>query len=141
MNEMSPTNIDLLAELENNGELAMLVSAPPIAFNPIFVDITGAVTTALLLSVCAQDVDGNGLEGSWTELNVDRLNRLTRLSSHEQRTARRVLTEMKLMEVRKHSFPAKTEYRINYEKLTQKVLSLARSKASASKPAQSPVTH
>ena len=30
---------DILDELERNGELAMLLSAPPIAFNPVFVDI------------------------------------------------------------------------------------------------------
>ena len=52
---MSNRQTDLLAELERNGELAMLVSAPPIAFNPVFVDITGSVTAALLLSICTQD--------------------------------------------------------------------------------------
>ena len=43
----SGDSLDLLKELENNGELAMLVSAPPIVFSPIYVDITGSVTAVL----------------------------------------------------------------------------------------------
>jgi hypothetical protein len=110
---------DLLTELERNGELA---------FNPLFVDITGSVTAALLLSACSQDTEVVLSEDGWTCLNVDRWHRLTRMSKHEQRTARRILTDLKLLELRRVGFPSISEYRVNFDRLTSEVIQIANRK-------------
>lgn len=128
----SGEGLDLLKELENNGELAMLVSAPPIVFSPIYVDITGSVTAALLLSACAQDTEAM-TEGGWTELNSDRWLKQTRLSIAELRTARKTLKELSLLDERRYGFPAKSEYRIDFAKLTSKIVALAQSHQAARK--------
>jgi hypothetical protein len=132
---------DLLAELERNGELAMLVSAPPIAFNPLFVDITGSVTAALLLSACTQDNEAPSSEDGWVQLSAERWNKLTRLSLNEQRTARRTLSDLKLIEVRRQGFPAKAEFRVNFDRLTSKVLHFAQKKLAERKQADVAVVH
>jgi hypothetical protein len=132
---------DLLTELERNGELAMLVSAPPIAFNPLFVDITGSVTAALLLSACTtQDSEVPPSAEGWVQLNPERWSKITRLSLYEQRTARRTLSDLKLIEIRRQGFPAKAEFRINFDRLTQKVLHFAQKKL-AERKAEAVVIH
>ena len=128
---MNNRQTDLLAELERNGELAMLVSAPPIAFNPVFVDITGSVTAALLLSICTQDNESPMSESGWQELNSDRFLKLTRMSVAELRTARKVLKELKFMEERRLGFPAKSEFRVNFVRVTDKLLFIAQKSQAA----------
>jgi hypothetical protein len=132
---------DLLTELERNGELAMLVSAPPIAFNPLFVDITGSVTAALLLSACTQDNEAPSSDDGWVLLSTDRWSKLTRLSLNEQRSARRTLSDLKLIEVRRQGFPAKAEFRVNFDRLTSKVLLIAQKKLAERKLADVALVH
>ena len=49
-------DVDLLDEVANNPGLVMLALTPPVAFNPIFVDMTGSITAGLfLLHVFAGD--------------------------------------------------------------------------------------
>lgn len=135
------TSTDLLAELERNGELAMLISAPPIAFSPVYVDITGSVTAALLLSACTQDAESPSNEGGWLELNADRWLKLTRLSVAELRTARRVLRNLKFIEERRLGFPAKSEFRVDFVRLTSKLLSIAQKNQASRKLFEQPVMH
>ena len=124
---------DILDELERNGDLAILLSAPPIAFNPVFVDMTGSVTAALLLSVCSQ-------ESERAPANTGLL-RLTRLSIAELRTARRVLKDLRYIEERRLGFPAKSEFRVDFVRLTEKLLSIAKHNQDARLQPKLPVVH
>ncbi len=132
---------DILDELERNGELAMLLSAPPIAFNPVFVDMTGSVTAALLLSVCSQESESAPANTGWQELDAERLLRLTRLSIAELRTARRVLKDLRYIEERRLGFPAKSEFRVDFVRLTEKLLSIAKHNQDARLQPKLPVVH
>lgn len=123
------TDTDILHALESNSDLAMLVLEPPIAFNAIFADMTGSVTAALLLSVCTQGTDLPMDAHGWTELDTARFKRITRLTAHEQRTARRVLCAQQLIEERRIGFPARSEYRVNFERVSQRLISIAQQRS------------
>lgn len=133
---------DIFDELERNGELAMLLSAPPIAFNPVFVDMTGSVAAALLLSVCSQESENASANTTgWQELDAERLLRLTRLSIAELRTARRVLKDLRYIEERRLGFPAKSEFRVDFVRLTEKLLTIAKHNQDARLQPKLPVVH
>lgn len=117
---------DLANALEQEPELAMLVTQPPIAFHRIFVDMTGSVTAALLLSVYMEVSDYAANAEGWVSLSMQELQQRSGLSLKEQSTARKALCQHKLIEERKQGFPATLEIRINYQKLSSSLLQLAR---------------
>lgn len=137
----SESKIDLCKELESNGELAMLVAQPPIAFHRVFVDVTGSATAALLLSACIQDQELQACPlGGWNQASAEDWQHLTGLSRKEQATARKILREQGLLEERRAGFPAQFEIRLNYDLLAQRMVLAARSVGSRMS-AHRPITH
>lgn len=131
--------LSLADELEDNPQLMMLALTPPVAFNPLFVDITGSVTAALFLSMCMQDMDDGLCDGGWGTLDFQRVHRLTRLSKGELQGARKRLTDLKLLIERRSGFPAQSEYRVDYRRMKQMLIELANRPTSAPQPAEAAV--
>jgi hypothetical protein len=103
----APNLIDILET--DGGALAMQVAQPPIAFHRVFVEVTGSVTAALLLSACIdqeQETPVKANADGWVPTSADLWLQRTALSVKEQATARRTLRDLKLMEERLSGFPA-----------------------------------
>jgi hypothetical protein len=89
----------------------------PIAFHRCFVEISGSVTAALLLSQAwywqrrAQDGDG------WFFKTREEWSEETGLSRKEQETARARLREIGVLEEERRGLPAKLFYRVNSDVL------------------------
>ncbi len=133
---------DFLAAIEQ-GDLAMLVAAPPIAFQRVFVDITGSATAALLLSACMQDQENRvSSPDGWYAASADTWQALTGLTRKEQSTARRVLRDLQLLHERRTGYPAQFEIRVDYNEITRCLLALTKKRPRALGVAvASPVTH
>lgn len=116
----------LLAALEQNPELALMVASPPIAFHRAFVDITGSVTAALLLSACLQEQEERGSSADgWFAASYEMWNLRTGLSRKEQATARKLLRDARLLQERKTGFPANIEVRIMYDQVSRRLIEIA----------------
>lgn len=119
-------DVDLLDEVANNPGLVMLALTPPVAFNPIFVDMTGSITAGLFLSMCLQEMEDGHSDGDWATLDYERVHRITRLSKAEFKGARERLRGLGLLEERRTGFPAQTHFRIKYERIKQLLIELSR---------------
>jgi hypothetical protein len=133
--------LNLIDELEANPQLMMLAMTPPVAFNPLFVDITGSVTAALFLSMCIQDMDDGHCDGGWSTLDFNRVHRLTRLSKGELLGARKRLTDLRLLLERRTGFPAQSEFRVDYRRMKQLLLELSKKPLAPVASTLPPVMH
>lgn len=123
---------NLLDELASNPQLLQAVLSPPIAFNPMFVDIAGSVTAGLLLSVL---VDWPQSE-DWCASDMDKVLAQTRMSSGELRGARQRLREANLLHERRVGFPAVHQFKLDFDKLKADIMQVARREASAQEAAR-----
>ena len=121
-------NTNLLEELTANPHMLAAVLTPPIAFNPIFVDIAGSLTAGLLLSFM---IDEPGSE-AWSVLDAEKILRCTRMTPAELRGARQRLRDAGLTEERRVGFPARTEFKVDFERLKVAILHNVRRPAPAS---------
>ncbi|MDV7394108.1 hypothetical protein RZS08_22195, partial [Arthrospira platensis SPKY1] len=90
------SEVDLLDELGDNPQLLQAVLTPPIAFNPLFVDLAGSLTAGLMLSVL---VDLPHLE-QWGALDMEQVMRETRMTPGELRGARQRLRDAQFLHER-----------------------------------------
>lgn len=132
---MGTSDFDLAAELQKNGSLAMMVAQPPIAFHRVFVDLTGSATAALLLSACLeqQEVPGAMNEHGWMEVSAQGWEDRTGLSRKEQATARKTLRDLGLLQEHRTGYPAKFEIRVNFERISQLLITTARKRMASNK--------
>lgn len=121
-------NTNLLDELAVNPQLLAAVLTPPIAFNPIFVDIAGSLTAGLLLSFA---VDEPGSE-DWAVLDTEKIQRCTRMTAAELRGARQRLKDAGLVQERRVGFPARTEFKVDFDQLKTAIVHNVRRPAAAS---------
>ena len=125
---MNSFNSSLMDALERAPQLAMMVSEPPISFHRSFVDLTGSITAALLMSACLDQFDGDMSPDGWVVLDAGEMEDRTGLSAREQLAARRVLREKHLLQERKAGFPARLEVRFDYGQVSQGLVAVAQSR-------------
>jgi hypothetical protein len=127
---------NLLDALEHDGgQLAMMLSQPPIAFHRAFVSLTGSATAALLLSMCVElmnDPAKSDLEG-WLLVSSEEMTERCGLSRKEQVTARDCLRDMNILQERRTGFPAQLEMRLKTDQLERALLKLSQSQRLISK--------
>ncbi len=117
-----PANTNLLDELAVNPQLLSAVLTPPIAFNPIFVDIAGSLTAGLLLSFVIDEPQSE----VWSVLDTEKIMRCTRMTAAELRGARQRLRDGGLLQERRVGFPAHTEFRVDFDRLKTAIVEVAR---------------
>lgn len=97
----------------------------PIAFNPIFADITNSILAGLFLSqlfywssgrVPELDSDGTPRDG-WFFKTADEWFDETRLTRYEQQAARKILVAKKLLEEKRKGIPSKLWFRLDWDVL------------------------
>lgn len=119
--------IDLLDALEREPELALLVSQAPIAFHRSFVDITGSVLAALMLSAYMEQQELPHLDaGGWFEVDAFELEYRTGMSKAEQKAARKTLLGKGMIQERRIAFPARQELRVDFDAVSKAILDVAR---------------
>lgn len=119
---------ELLAAIEQ-GDLAMLVASPPIAFQRVFVDVTGSATAALLLSACMQDFEfRSATKDGWYSVSAEEWQRLTGLTRKEQSSARKTLRELSLLRERLQGFPAQLEVQVNFDEISRRLIDITKRK-------------
>jgi hypothetical protein len=117
--------IDLQTELQNNPELAMMLLDTPIAFNPIYAEISESVLAALMLSVLTeQSGELQTTSDGWVIFDERELKFLTKMTAHEQLVAREILRSKKLISER--SFNDQLQVSVNHQKITHAIVMLAR---------------
>lgn len=126
---MSP-ELSTAFESAGGGELAMLVSQPPIAFHRVFVDLTGSATAALLLSCITEQTETPGAmdDDGWMLASCEQWEVRTGLSRKEQATARKVLRAQHLLEERRDGFPANFRVRVNFERISKRLIEMSQAK-------------
>lgn len=124
----------LIAAVEQ-GDLAMLVASPPVAFQRAFVDVTGSVTSALLLSALMQEHEHRvAVEGGWYHCSAEACERATGLTRKEQSTARRILRDLGLLQERRTGYPATLQVRIDYDTLIRRLIDVAARRSAVTAP-------
>ena len=119
---------------ESNGELAMLLAQPPIAFHRVFVDITGSATAALLLSCLIELQEQTGVDADdWFQTSSDHIGAKSGLSRKEQATARRALRHLGLLQERREGFPARFELRIVFSNVSNLLIAQTRQRLAQSR--------
>lgn len=88
----------------------------PIAFDRVFIDVTGCVNAALLLSQIVYWHPRAG-QGDWFHKTAEEWNDEIGLSVRELETARRTLVTLGVIQYRRAGMPAKPFYRLDEERL------------------------
>lgn len=125
--------VDLISALEQEPELALMVSQPPIAFHRSFVDLTGSALAALLLSALVEQHDARAAFDGYLAINAVDIEHRTGLSRREQISARRQLLDLGLIKERRQSFPAQVEVCVCYDAMSRLMVDLAHQRALALK--------
>lgn len=124
---MSGYNVKVYEPKDNSGHLLLRMLDRPIAFHRIFVDITGSVTAAVMLSQAYYWSRRTKQPGNWFYKSAKEWTEETGLSRKEQETARRSLRQFDWWqeEKRKANGAPTIHYRINLDGLTRHLLTLA----------------
>ena len=118
---------DILAHVKQHHDFVLTVFDQPIAFQRIFVDLTGKITSALMLSWAVQqyelgEVDNNG----WFAKTAEDWTRDTGLSRDEQIAAKRRLMELGILEEQRtrvdKGMRQVISYRLNFQVLQQLII-------------------
>jgi hypothetical protein len=121
----------LADELAHDPELAMYLLTPPVVFQRPFVDITGSITAALVLSMLLQQQeDTRQAPGGWFHADPLDWEHRCGLSGKEQATARRKLLALGLTQEKRVGFPARLSIRLDYDRLAEMLLDSARKRRS-----------
>lgn len=91
----------------------------PIAFQPVFVDLTGSVAAALLLSQAVYWQQRAARPGGWWWKTRAEWQHETRLTRHEQEAARRLLRRHKFWAESRRGVPARTFFRVDLDLLLE----------------------
>ncbi len=95
----------------------------PIAFHPVFVDLTGSVTAGLLLSQAVYWTK-RVPAGEWFYKTIKQWEEETRLSRHEQESARKILRQFSFWHEERRGVPAQMYFRVDIPALYNELLSL-----------------
>jgi len=120
--------VDLIGALEQEPELALMVTQPPIAFHRTFVDVTGSALAALLLSAYVEQQEGAGLDGFFAP-DAAEIERRFGLTKKEQSAGRKQLHELGFVRERRMSFPARLELTIDFDRISEVMVRIARQRA------------
>ncbi|MBP7565538.1 MAG: hypothetical protein KA795_05985 [Burkholderiaceae bacterium] len=127
------SQIDLLGELERNGDLAMLVASPPITIHRVFAELTGSALAGLLLTCILQEYETREsvLTDGGVALSAEQLVARGGLSKAEQAMAIKTLREMKLI-TQSRTAGGVTYFKVDFERLTRRILQSAASSSTCS---------
>lgn len=103
----------------------------PIAFHPVFAQISGSVNAGLFLSQLFYWQDKGSDEEGWIYKTYEEWKQETTMSRHELDGARKTLKSLFLIEEKKTGCPARLYYRINFES----IVTILSSKQDCGKPA------
>lgn len=115
------------AHFNMNHALMLEVFREPITFHPTYVEITGTVTAALLLSYACYSSDrmlNDQMQGDlpdfdgWLHKSQDDWTRDTGLSRRELESARRRLREMGLLQEKRVGTPARLVIKVDFDRLS-----------------------
>jgi len=98
----------------------------PIAFHPIFADLTGSVKAAIMLSQAFYWQSRNETGGWWFKTQQAWWHE-TRLSRREQDSARKILRDLGFMQEKRSGVPAKLYFWVDYEAIGAEISSLHKS--------------
>lgn len=115
----TPTQLELFEENTMNNTIEQLLKRP-IAFHPIFSQITGSVLAGLFLSQCYYWTNKT-VESGWFYKTHKEFTDETTLSKKEQATARKLLVKMDLIEEKLKGLPAKNYYRVKVDNLVETI--------------------
>ncbi|HUL00945.1 MAG TPA: hypothetical protein VLX29_08830 [Nitrospirota bacterium] len=93
----------------------------PIAFHPVFVDVTGSITAGLLLSQAVYWTKRVS-QGDWFYKTMKQWKEETRLSRHEQENARKILRQFSFWHEERRGVPAKMYFRVDIPALYNELL-------------------
>jgi hypothetical protein len=110
--------------------LILELMQPPIVFHRAFVDMTGSVTAALMLSHSLPQSDKADSLG-WFDKSQEAWTLETGLSRFEQQTAKRVLVDLKILYSSRRGMPARTMYRIDIQRVMEMVQQYTQSRWSS----------
>ena len=131
-----------IIEALEQGDLAMMLAEPPISFQRIYVDITGSVNAALLISVIVSEIAIEGRDPlQWQDASAEDWTALTGLTRKEQETARRTLRDLHLLQERRVGYPAQFQVRVDFERLNKCLLQLAKTAAAKRQKAEAAFGH
>lgn len=120
--------VDLIGALEQEPELALMVTQPPIAFHRTFVDVTGSALAALLLSAYVEQQEGGSMDGYFVVDSAE-IERRFGLTKKEQSAARKQLVDMGFIRERRMSFPARLEALVDFDRISEVMVRIARQRA------------
>lgn len=115
------------AHFNMNHALMLEVFREPITFHPTYVEITGSVTAALMLSYACYTADrmlNEQMQGDlpdfngWLHKSQDDWTRDTGLSRRELEGARRRLREMGLLQEKRVGAPARLLIKVDFDRLS-----------------------
>lgn len=122
-NKLNKAAKRLLIDSNLNNTLANALSpsmllglfAEPISFNPEFVEMTGNITSALMLSygITIGENDPAYTHDGWVRLSAKDWQMRTGLSVYQQEEARRILRDLHFMEEKLTGMPARLSQRFN----------------------------
>jgi hypothetical protein len=90
----------------------------PIAYHPILAKVCGSVTAALFLSQIAYWSDKGHSSDGWIWKTREEMTDETGLSRREQESARRILSDLKILQQARRGVPARMWYQIDWDVLT-----------------------
>jgi hypothetical protein len=95
----------------------------PIAFHPIFAKVTQSVNAGLFLSQLLYWTDKGRIEGGWIYKTAAEWREETCLTQDEQRTARKKLKSLDLLQEHRNGLDPTLHFRINFMKLSELISS------------------
>ena len=99
----------------------MKIMDRPIAFHRAFVEVGGSITAALFLSQAVYWQTRCNRKDGWWYKDQDEWKEETGMGRREQETARKKLKSAGVLEEKKEGIPARLWYRVNVEKLSEKL--------------------
>lgn len=120
--------VDLIDALEQEPELALMVTQPPIAFHRTFVDVTGSALAALLLSAYVEQQEAGSMDGYFVVDSAE-IERRFGLTKKEQSAARKQLLDMGFIRERRMSFPARLEVLVDFDRISEAMVCIARQRS------------
>lgn len=125
-NARAQMHADLDLEIQS-GDLLMELYAPEICFQRVFVDLTGDLLAALLLSAlhqCQESQSETGNCGNWMRLSSEELSRMTGLKFKQQMAARRSLRKLGFIQERRVGFPSVVQIQVNFDAIAKSLIQL-----------------
>lgn len=107
-----------------NRQILEKLNQRPIAFQPLYVEVTGSITAALLLSQLMYwfSTGRSKIYKTDAEIRAE-----THMSENEMRSAKNKIKKLNFLKISREGIPAKTYYEIDYDAYISHVYSLVKS--------------